>query len=156
MFWFVILMLFYLIILCFLCTRCFVRTSTLHFLSFPVLKKNREGRFAVTIKNFAGFWGYLITFDLPIFYWLFVTYLPHFFPKYSFCSLFNELLLCQKRSAKFELLFHHGDIILNRSNNSVFLRLKIYWNRQTFDLIRASGIWVKPETLRYQASSSKF
>ena len=36
--------------------------------------------------------------------------------------------------------FQHGDIILNRSNNSVFLRLKIYLNRQVFDLIRASGI----------------
>ena len=51
---------------------------------------------------------------------------------------------------------NHGDIILNRSNNSVFLRLKIYWNRQVFDLIRTSGIWMKPETLRHQASSSKF
>ena len=52
--------------------------------------------------------------------------------------------------------FYHGVIILNRSNNSVFLYLKIYWNRQVFDLIRASGIWMKPETLRHQASSSKF
>ena len=33
-----------------------------------------------------------------------------------------------------------GDIILNRSNNFMFLRLKIYWNRQAFDLIRTSGI----------------
>ena len=39
----------------------------------------------------------------------------------------------------------HGVIILNRSNNSVFLYLKIYWNRQVFDLIRASGIWMKPK-----------
>ena len=31
---------------------------------------------------------------------------------------------------------HHGVIILNRSNNSVFLYLKTYWNRQVFDLIR--------------------
>ena len=95
-----------------MCTLCFVRTSILHFLSFPVLKKNREGRFAVTIKNFAGFWGYLITFDLPIFYWLFVTYLPRVFPKYNFCSFFNELLLCQKRSAKFELLFHISSFLV--------------------------------------------
>ena len=50
----------------------------------------------------------------------------------------------------------HGVIILNRSNNSVFLYLKIYWNWQVFDLIRASGIRMKPETFRHQASSSKF
>ena len=50
----------------------------------------------------------------------------------------------------------HGVIILNRSNNSVLLYWKIYWNRQVFDLIRASGISMKPETLRHQASSSKF
>ena len=47
-------------------------------------------------------------------------------------------------------------MILNRSNNSVFLYLKIFWNRQVSDLIRASEIWMKPETLRYQVSSSKF
>ena len=35
---------------------------------------------------------------------------------------------------------NHRDIILNKSNNSVFLRLKIYRNRQVFDLIHASGI----------------
>ena len=51
---------------------------------------------------------------------------------------------------------HHGVIILSRSNNSVFLYLKVYWNREVFDLICASGIWMKPEMLRYQASSSKF
>ena len=45
-------------------------------------------------------------------------------------------------------IFIHGVIILNRSNNSLCLYLKIYWNRQVFDLIRASGIWKKPETLR--------
>ena len=50
----------------------------------------------------------------------------------------------------------HGVIILNRSNNSVLLYWKIYWNRQVFDLIRAPGISMKPETLRHQASSSKF
>ena len=57
-----------------------------------------------------------------------------------------------------DLIFvsNHWDIILNGSNNSVFLRLKIYWNRQVFDLIRASGILMKPETLRHQASSLKF
>ena len=33
----------------------------------------------------------------------------------------------------------------------MFLRLKIYWNRQAFVLIRASGIWIKPETLCHQA-----
>ena len=49
----------------------------------------------------------------------------------------------------------HKDTMLNRSRNSVFLCLKIYWNRQVFDLIRASGIWMRPETLRHQASSSK-
>ena len=53
-------------------------------------------------------------------------------------------------------VLNHGVIILNRSNNSVFPYLKIYWNRQVFDLIRASGIWMKPETLRHQASFSKF
>ena len=36
--------------------------------------------------------------------------------------------------------FSHGVIILKRSNNSKFLYLKIYWNRQVFDLICASGI----------------
>ena len=50
----------------------------------------------------------------------------------------------------------HGDMKLNRSNNSIFLRLKIYWNRQVFDLIHASGIWMKSEKLHHQASSSKF
>ena len=35
---------------------------------------------------------------------------------------------------------YHGDIILNRSNNSMFLRLKIYRNWKVFDLIRTSGI----------------
>ena len=44
----------------------------------------------------------------------------------------------------------------NRSNNSVFLYLKIYWNPQDFDLILASEIWMKLETLRHQATSSKF
>ena len=33
----------------------------------------------------------------------------------------------------------HGDIILNRNNNSVFLRLKIYRNWQACDFIRALG-----------------
>ena len=59
----------------------------------------------------------------------------------------------------FESLFassNHGVIIINRSNNSVLLYWKIYWNRQVFDLIRASGISMKPETLRHQASSSNF
>ena len=50
----------------------------------------------------------------------------------------------------------HRDVILNRSNNCVFLCLKIYWNRQVFDLISSSGIWMKPKTLHYQVSSSKF
>ena len=50
----------------------------------------------------------------------------------------------------------HGVIILNKSNNSVFLYLNIYLNRQAFDLIRASGVWMKPETLCHQASFSKF
>ena len=56
--------------------------------------------------------------------------------------------------------FVHGVIILNRRqlilNNSVFLYLKIYCNRQVFHLIRAPGISMKPETLRHEASSSKF
>ena len=34
---------------------------------------------------------------------------------------------------------YHGDIILKRGNNLVFLCLKIYWNWQVFDLIHASG-----------------
>ena len=42
-------------------------------------------------------------------------------------------------------IFEYGDIILNRSNNSMFLRLKIYWNRQVFDLIRATRIWINPK-----------
>ena len=37
----------------------------------------------------------------------------------------------------------HEDIILNRNNNSFFLRLKIYWNRQACDFILASVIWMK-------------
>ena len=44
---------------------------------------------------------------------------------------------------------HDGVIILNKSNNCVFLYLKIYWNRQVFDLICTLGIWMKPETLRH-------
>ena len=51
---------------------------------------------------------------------------------------------------------YNGVIRLNRSNNSVFLYLKIYWKRQVFDLIRASWNWMKPETLCHQTSSSKF
>ena len=31
---------------------------------------------------------------------------------------------------------HHEVIILNRSNNTVFLYLETYWNRQVFDFIR--------------------
>ena len=50
---------------------------------------------------------------------------------------------------------NYGDIIRNRSNNSMFLCLKIYWNRQVFDFICASGIWMKPETL-CQVCYSKF
>ena len=50
----------------------------------------------------------------------------------------------------------YGIIILNRSNNSVFLYLKICWNWQVCHLIRASGISMKPKTLCHQASSSKF
>ena len=53
-----------------------------------------------------------------------------------------------------KLLCMHGVIILNRSNNSVFLYLKIYWNRQVLDLTRPSGIWIKSETLRHQASEN--
>ena len=51
--------------------------------------------------------------------------------------------------------FYHGVIILNGSNNSVFLYLKMYWNGQVFDLICASEISMKSQTLRHQASSSK-
>ena len=39
-----------------------------------------------------------------------------------------------------QVIYYHGDIILNRSNNSVLLHLIIYRNRQVFDLIRDSGI----------------
>ena len=46
--------------------------------------------------------------------------------------------------------------ILNRSNNSMFLCAKIYWNRQVSDLIHDSGIWINSEMSCYQASSSKF
>ena len=46
--------------------------------------------------------------------------------------------------------------ILNRSNNSMFLCAKIYWNRQVSDLIHDSGIWINSEMSFYQASSSKF
>ena len=55
-----------------------------------------------------------------------------------------------KKSTECEVIqdpINHWVIILNTSNNSVFLYLKIYWNRQVFDLIRASGIRMKPETL---------
>ena len=33
---------------------------------------------------------------------------------------------------------------------------KIYWNREVFDLICGSGIWMKHKTPRHQASSPKF
>ena len=46
---------------------------------------------------------------------------------------------------RYIIIFEHGDILLNSSNNSVFLHLKIYWNRQAFDLIRAARIWINPE-----------
>ena len=39
----------------------------------------------------------------------------------------------------------HGDIMLNRSNNSVFLYARIYWNRQFYVLIRNLEIWMKLE-----------
>ena len=55
-----------------------------------------------------------------------------------------------------KLLCMRGVIILNRSHDSMFLYLKIYWNRQVLDFIRESRIWMKPEMLRNQASSSKF
>ena len=60
------------------------------------------------------------------------------------------------RRAGIRLISVHGDIILNRSNNSVFLHFKIYWKQQTFDLSHASRILMKPETLRHQSSSLKF
>ena len=70
---------------------------------------------------------------------------------------FDRLIICiHFGNCKPPVSLKHGAIILNRSNNSVFLRLEIYWNRQLSDLIRASGIWMKLETLRHQASSSKF
>ena len=50
----------------------------------------------------------------------------------------------------------HGDIILNRSSNSVFPCLKIFCDSQVFHLVRTSGIWMKLETLRHQAFYSKF
>ena len=50
----------------------------------------------------------------------------------------------------------HGDIILNRSNNSVFPCLKIFWDSQVFHLVRTSGIWMKLETLHHRAFYSKF
>ena len=50
----------------------------------------------------------------------------------------------------------HEDIILNRCNNVVFLFAKIYRNRCVYDLICASEIWMKPETLRHQVPLSKF
>ena len=38
----------------------------------------------------------------------------------------------------------------------MFLCLKIYWNRQVFDLICALGVWKKTETLRHQILNSIF
>ena len=38
----------------------------------------------------------------------------------------------------------------------MFLCLKIYWNRQVFDLIYALGVWKKTETLRHQILNSIF
>ena len=46
--------------------------------------------------------------------------------------------------------------ILNRSNNSMSLCAKIYWNLEVSDLIHDSGISINPEMSCYQASSSKF
>ena len=71
----------------------------------------------------------------------------------SYCRWFT---VCLTQILVFDYGLNHGVIILNRSNNSVFFYLKIYWNRQVSDLIRASGIWMKPETLRHQIFSSKF
>ena len=65
------------------------------------------------------------------------------------------LRACPQFSLNVQTKYYHGDI-MNRSNNSVFVRLKIYWNWQASDLIRASGIWMKLEMLRYQVSPSKF
>ena len=44
------------------------------------------------------------------------------------------------------ILSNHGDILLNKSNSSMFLYVQIYWNWKFFDLIRASGISMKSET----------
>ena len=68
------------------------------------------------------------------------------FQKPWFCAFWKKLLI----------FVYSRSYNTKRSNNSVFLYLKIYWNQQVFDLIRASGIWMKPKTLCYQATSSKF
>ena len=52
--------------------------------------------------------------------------------------LFYDIIGQKKKAGCLNLCYNHGGIILNRGNNSVFLHLKIYWNRQVFDLIRAS------------------
>ena len=62
----------------------------------------------------------------------------------------------KKSDNMFANLSEHWDIILNRRNNFVFLRLKIYWNRLASDIIRTSGISLKHETLCHQAFSWKF
>ena len=71
----------------------------------------------------------------------------HFFDGADSSSIVNDSYCHQSQ---------HGVLILNRSNKYMFLYWKIYWNQQVFDLIRASRIWMKPETLCHQASSSKF
>ena len=52
--------------------------------------------------------------------------------------LFYDIIGQKKKAGCLNLWYNHGVIILNRGNNSMFLHLKIYWNRQVFDLIRAS------------------
>ena len=80
-------------------------------------------------------------------------HISHRFLEFTLLTLHKYMLTCYSLRKRY---FNLANIILNRSNNSVFLRLKNYGNRQPFDLICASGIWMKSETLRHQASSSKF
>ena len=70
--------------------------------------------------------------------WFHFQAVPKFRLIFQVLQLFTLYCCCLLSTTV--ILFQNGVIILNRSNNSVFLYLKIYWNRQVFDLIRASRI----------------
>ena len=90
---------------------------------------------------------------LVLWYWFTGT---HFLQTDPTCFEFQQLDQFTICISLWHLRSHGNKPPSDRSNNFMFLRLKIYWNRQVFGLIGTLEIWMKPEMLHQQASSSKF